>query len=152
MKGSDPNMEQTIKSLNEFLANLNIFYRKLQNYHWNIIGEHFFVIHEKLEEYYNEINDQIDEIAEHILILGYQPIGTIKGYLEISKITEAEDAKIQTNAVINGTIEGLNTLKQKAIEIKKMADDNSLYETSSLMDEYMSNYSKKIWILNQTIQ
>lgn len=145
-------MEQTIKNLNEFLADLNVFYRKLQNYHWNIIGEHFFVIHEKLEEYYNEINEQIDEIAEHILILGHQPMGTMKGYLETSKITEAEDTKIQTNAVLNGTIEGLNTLKQKAIEIKKIADDNSLHETSSLMDDYMSNYSKKIWMLNQTIQ
>lgn len=145
-------MEQVVKSLNEFLADLNVFYRKLQNYHWNIKGEDFFVIHEKLEEYYEDINTQIDEIAEHILILGHQPIGTMKGYLEISKITEAEDKKIQTNAVLNETVEDLNTLKHKAIEIKKIADDNCLYETSSLMDEYMSNYAKKIWMLNQTMQ
>ena len=61
--------------LNEFLADLNIFYRKLQNYHWNIEGKDFFQVHVKLEELYDEINEQIDEIAEHIAILGGQPLG-----------------------------------------------------------------------------
>ena len=145
-------MEQIVKSLNEFLAELNVFYRKLQNYHWNIIGEHFFVLHAKLEEYYDEINAQIDEIAEHILILGHQPMGTMKGYLETTKIQEAEDKKVSTDVVLSGTIEGINTLKQKATEIKKLAEDNQLYETSSLMDEYMSNYAKKLWMLNQSMQ
>ena len=145
-------MEQIVKSLNEFLADLNVFYRKLQNYHWNIIGEHFFVLHEKLEEYYDEVNSQIDEIAEHILILGYEPMGTMKGYLETSKIEEAKDEKIKPDVVLRGTIDGINILKQKVAEIKKLADDNSLYETSSLMDEYMSDYAKKLWMLNQTMQ
>jgi len=145
-------MEQVVKTLNEFLADLNVFYRKLQNYHWNITGEHFFVLHAKLEEYYDEINAQIDEIAEHILILGYEPIGTMKGYLETSKIQEAEDKKVSTDVVLRGTVDGINTLKQKATEIKKLADDNQLYETSSLMDEYMSNYAKKLWMLNQSMQ
>ena len=77
------------KILNEFLADLNVFYRKLQNYHWNIQGKDFFQVHSKLEELYNEINEQVDEIAEHILILGGQPIGTLKDYMEISKIKEA---------------------------------------------------------------
>ena len=145
-------MEQAVKSLNEFLADLNVFYRKLQNYHWNIIGEHFFVLHAKLEEYYDEINAQIDEIAEHILMLGHQPMGTMKGYIETSRIQEAEDKKVSTDVVLRGTIDGINTLQQKATEIKKIADDNQLYETSSLMDEYMSDYAKKLWMLNQSMQ
>ena len=77
--------------LNEFLADLNVFYRKLQNYHWNVQGKDFFQVHAKLEELYNEINEQIDEIAEHILILGGQPLGTVKDYLDISTIKEAEN-------------------------------------------------------------
>ena len=145
-------MEQVVKSLNEFLADLNVFYRKLQNYHWNITGEHFFVLHAKLEEYYDDVNRQIDEIAEHILILGHQPMGTMKGYLETSKIQEAEDKKVSTDVVLRGTIDGITLLKQRATEIKKIADDNQLYETSSLMDEYMSDYAKKLWMLNQSMQ
>jgi len=61
---------QISESLNVFLANLAVFYRKLQNYHWNIKGKDFFVVHEKLQEYYEGVNEDIDEIGEHILILG----------------------------------------------------------------------------------
>ena len=110
------------------------------------------MLHAKIEEYYDEINEQIDEIAEHILILGYQPMGTMKGYIETSKIKEAEDKKVSSDIVLKRTIDGINILKQKVTEIKKIAEENQLYETSSLMDEYMSNYAKKLWMLNQSMQ
>ena len=145
-------MDQTIKSLNEFLADLNVFYRKLQNYHWNITGEHFFVIHAKLEEYYDDINDQIDEIAEHILMMGHEPMGTLKGYIETSKIEEAKDEKVKSDVVLKSVVEGFTLLKNKSIEIKKLADENQLFETSTMMDDYMSDYSKKLWMLNQSMQ
>ena len=58
-------------------------------------GKDFFVVHSKLEEYYDEINKQIDEIAEHILMLGKQPLGTMQDYLNNTKITEAKNEKIQ---------------------------------------------------------
>ena len=66
-------MENLVKDLNCLLSDLNVFYRKLQNYHWNIKGKDFFNVHVKLEEYYNEINEQIDELAEQILMLGNEP-------------------------------------------------------------------------------
>ena len=62
-------MEILVKNLNCLLSDLNVFYRKLQNYHWNVKGKDFFTMHVKLEEYYDEINEQIDELAEHILML-----------------------------------------------------------------------------------
>ena len=89
-------MEKMITQLNEFLSDLEMFNIKLQNYHWNVVGKGFFTTHEKLEEYYNEIREQIDEIAEHILILGYQPVGTMKEFIENSSIQEAGNEKIKT--------------------------------------------------------
>ena len=74
-------MENLVKNLNCLLSDLNVFYRKLQNYHWNVKGKDFFIMHTKLEEYYNEINEQIDELAEHILMLNNEPLGTMKDYL-----------------------------------------------------------------------
>ena len=77
-------MEEVIKSLNEFLCDLEVMNVKLQNYHWNVQGKGFFITHEKLEEYYDEIRVQIDEIAEHILALGYQPLGTMQDFMKNS--------------------------------------------------------------------
>ena len=87
-------MEIMINDLNQLLADLNVFFRKVQNYHWNIEGKNFFVFHEKLEEYYNIIFKQIDELAEHILILGNEPLGRLSDYMSVTKIKEAENQQV----------------------------------------------------------
>ena len=94
--------------LNLLLSNLNVFYRKLQNYHWNVTGEDFFTVHEKLEEYYNDINEQIDELAEHIISKGYRVFATMKEYLEASQIKEAESKKIHSDELWKEVLEGFS--------------------------------------------
>ena len=138
------NLEQ---SLNEFLADLNVFYRKLQNYHWNAQGKDFFRTHEKLEELYNEVNESIDEIAEHILILGGQPLGTLKDYLATSTIQEAENKKVKSDEIYRNLITDFETLLKKSTEIKEEADKENDYATSALIDDYILSYGKHLWML-----
>ena len=140
------------EKLNKLLSDLNVFYRKLQNYHWNVKGHDFFTIHAKLEEYYNEVNEQIDEIAEHILILNGQPLGTMKDYINTSDIEEAKNEKITSQEIFTEVIKDLEKLLEDVKQIKKCADENEDYPTSSLMDEYIENYGKKIWMLKQMKQ
>ena len=145
-------MEQILNNLNVFLSDLNVFYRKLQNYHWNIKGKDFFIVHAKLEEYYNEINTQVDEIAEHILMLGGQPLGTLKDYLNTTKIVEAENKKVNSDIIFNEIMKDYSTLLQDSIGIKKMADENGENKTSALMDTLIEDYSKKIWMIKQSME
>ena len=145
-------METLIKELNQYLSDLAVFYRKLQNYHWNVKGSDFFVVHEKLEEYYNKINDQIDEVAEHILTLNAQPLGTLKDYLANTKITEAENKKVDCTTIFNTLIKDYSTLLQDSINIKKSAENSEEYKTSALMYSSIEKYSKILWMLNQTIE
>ena len=140
------NLEQ---NLNELLSDLNVFYRKLQNYHWNVTGQDFFQAHSKLEELYNEINEQIDEVAEHILILGEEPLGTLKDYLEKTNITEAENKKIKSQEVFQTILKDYKKLLEKVTEIKEKADEQKEYSTSALMDDYILDYSKIIWMVRQ---
>ena len=141
-----------IEKLNKLLSDLNVFYRKLQNYHWNVKGHDFFTIHAKLEEYYNEVNEQIDEIAEHILILNGQPLGTMKDYINTSDIEEAKNEKITSQEIFTEVIKDLEKLLEDVKQIKKCADENEDYPTSSLMDEYIEKYGKKLWMLKQMKQ
>lgn len=145
-------MEELIKNLNTFLSDLNVFYRKLQNYHWNVYGKDFFVVHEKLEEYYNEINEQIDEIAEHILMLGGIPLGTMQDYLNNTCIVEAKNEKIKECQIYENVIKDYETLNKKVIQIKEEAEGKKQYATSSLMDNYISSYIKHLWMLDKTIE
>ena len=137
--------------LNLFLANLNVFYRKLQNYHWNIKGEDFFNVHTKLEELYDDVNEQIDEVAEHILIIDGQPIGTMNGYLEITQIKEAKDEKVCSKSIFENLLKDYNILVENANKIKEDADNEKKHSTSALMDEYLLDFGKKIWMIRQKL-
>ena len=143
-------MDNILNDLNTFLCDLNVFYRKLQNYHWNIKGKDFFVIHGKLEEYYDEINEQIDEIAEHILSVDGQPLGTLNDYIQNTNIKEAKNEKVTSDIVFKELKTGFATLLSDVIKIKEQADENKEYKTSAMMDELIESYTKILWMLKQT--
>lgn len=144
-------MEEIANQLNIFLADLAVFYRKLQNYHWNIEGKDFFVIHAKLEEYYDDVNEMIDEVGEYILTIGKQPLSTMKDYLAITKITEAQNQKVKCDEVFNNVIKDFSYLLQEAKNIKEEADKTGDHATSTMMDEPIADFSKKLWMLHQTM-
>ena len=144
-------MNNIINNLNIFLSNLNVYYRKLQNYHWNIHGMDFFEVHAKLEEFYDKINTQIDEVAEHILIIGGQPLGSLKDYLSYTTITEAPNSKIKSHEVFVSITNDLNLLLEQVNGIKKEADEAQDYITSAFMDDFITDYSKILWMLRHVV-
>ena len=144
-------MENLLNNLNCLLSDLNVFYRKLQNYHWNVKGKDFFAMHTKLEEYYNQINEQIDEVAEKMLMEDMQPLGTMKDYLENTCMQEAENKRISENEVYPIIIKDYETLLKKVTEIKKQTDEKECYLISAFMDELIASYKKNIWMLKQSI-
>lgn len=143
-------MDNLIKCLNEYLSDLKVFATKIQNYHWNVKGKEFFVMHEKLEEYYDCANKEIDEVAEGILMLGGQPLGTLKDFIENAKIGEAENTKIEQQAIFEALMQDIGTLLEKANKIKEEAENNNVYLISTLMDGYIEDYSKKMWMIKQS--
>ena len=145
-------MEELIKNLNQLLCSLEVMTVKLQNYHWNVQGKGFFRTHEQLEKYYDEMRNEIDQLAEHILALGYQPLGTMQDFMKNSQIQEAKNERIKSLEIVKNVIQDYRTLKNKAIQIKEQADKQKDYASSALMDNYLANYSKKLWMLNETIK
>lgn len=142
-------MENIVKDLNDFWFWLKYILSKITKLSLEICGKDFFVLHSKLEEYYDEVNKQIDEIAEHILMLGEQPLGTMQDYLNNTCIVEAKNEKIEEKAIFENIINDLGTLLNKVTNIKEEADKQNMYATSSLMDEYIEGYMKKLWMCRQ---
>lgn len=145
-------MEEKIKNLNQLLCDLEIFAVKLQNYHWNVTGKGFFLTHEKLEEYYEEVRKQLDEVAENIIMHGAQPFGSMEDFVKHTQITEAKNEKIKSLEIIKNISKDLEILNKDVELIKQEAEKNNDYLTSTLMDNYIEDYSKRIWMLNETIK
>ena len=141
-------MSKTIEKLNLYLANLNVLYRKVQNYHWNIVGAGFFSVHAKLEEYYDALNEQIDDVAERILSIGGRPLGTLKDYLAVTTIKEAENKEISIADAVADVKKEFEAMLKLVKEVKETSDAENDYGTSAMVDEYISSYEKNLWMLN----
>lgn len=146
--GLDSNKTKaTVKELNVLLADYHIYYQKLRNFHWNVIGKNFFDLHEKFEELYDDAKLKVDEIAERILTLRYQPTSNLSEYLKASNLEEAK-SDISDSKMIELLLKdhGL-ILKQmrKVIETAEKADDEG---TIDLIGAYIRELEKTSWMLD----
>ena len=140
------------KQLNNLLANLVVEYHKLQNFHWYVKGKDFFQAHAKLEDLYNGINGMIDEVAENMLMENMKPIGSMKGFLEIASIQEADEQAIKSKYIYKEVLKDFGIILNQIIEIKESADEEKNYLISASMDEYIKQFKKSIWMINQVIE
>lgn len=131
--------------LNDLLANYQVYYSNIRGFHWNVRGEKFFELHVKFEELYNDLILKIDEIAERILTLGFEPEYRYSKYLEVSEISEAEQTRDGVKNV-QSLVRGLSILiaKQRAVlEVSGEAEDEG---TNALMSDYIREQEKLVWM------
>lgn len=120
------NQQDVIKELNQQVANWTVAYTKLHNFHWYVKGPNFFSLHVKFEELYNEASQYVDELAERILAVGGNPVGTLTECLEQSIVKEGAKGYSAEQMVEELSQDFTNISKQleKAIEIAGNAGDD----------------------------
>lgn len=133
-------------ALNELLATYQLHYQNLRSLHWNIKGENFFELHVKYEEWYNRALVIVDEIAERILTLGYQPISTFSGYLSASKIAENEIIHNGSKGV-EYILEAYKTLLGLERNLLQIASEQGDEGTNSFMSDLIREKEKESWML-----
>ncbi|HDP1756988.1 TPA: DNA starvation/stationary phase protection protein [Staphylococcus aureus] len=120
------NQQDVVKELNQQVANWTVAYTKLHNFHWYVKGPNFFSLHVKFEELYNEASQYVDELAERILAVGGNPVGTLTECLEQSIVKEGAKGYSAEQMVEELSQDFTNISKQleKAIEIAGNAGDD----------------------------
>lgn len=140
------------QKLNVLLSNLVLEYHKLQNFHWYAKGKDFFQVHAKLEELYDHINEAVDEVAESMLMIHVDPAASMKEFLEFATIQEASTRNIQSNEIFPEVLKDFELLLKDVKEIKKEADEKEEYIISALMDDYIKEFSKSVWMIQAFLE
>ncbi|HER40248.1 MAG TPA: DNA starvation/stationary phase protection protein [Salinimicrobium catena] len=137
----------TVQELNILLADYHLYYQKLRNYHWNVIGKNFFDLHEKFEELYDDAKVKVDEIAERILTLRYQPTSNLSEYLEKSNLKESKSDLSDSQMIKNLLTDHGTILKQmrKVVEVAEKGGDEG---TIDLIGAYIRELEKTSWMLD----
>ncbi len=131
--------------LNDLLANYSIFYQNVRGYHWNIKGEKFFELHVKFEELYNDLLLKIDEVAERILTLGYEPEHNYSSYEKKSSIKESKQVSDGIKAV-KDILQSFKTILPLQRELLDMSEKSNDEGTNALMSDYIRTQEKLVWM------
>ena len=137
--------EELALKLNDLLANYSILYQNVRGFHWKIKGEKFFELHLKFEELYNDLFIKIDDLAERILTLGYDPNHNYTDYLKISEIKEVKDT---TNGIkgVKEIVNSFQILLAKQRNILEVAGELGDEGTNALMSDYIREQEKLVWM------
>lgn len=140
-------IETIANELNTLLADYSMYYQKIRNFHWNVVGVNFFELHEKFEEMYQDAQVKVDEIAERILTLRYQPTSNFSDYLKMSSVKESPSDKEDKEMVLALLEDHGKLLKQmrKVVEVAGEAEDEG---TVDLIGGYIGELEKTSWMLD----
>ncbi len=136
-----------INSLNEILADSIVLYQKLHHFHWRVQGRGFFQLHAKFEEMYNHFAGVSDEVAERILMIGGQPLASLKQALEISSVQESSEVPAAGDMVIQlrGELDRFRSKIRSAVNLAEEAGDRG---SVGLLDPIADALDKEIWMLD----
>ncbi len=137
----------TVQELNVLLADYHLYYQKLRNYHWNVIGKNFFDLHEKFEELYDDAKVKIDEIAERILTLRFQPTSNLSDYLEKSNVKES-NSDLSDSEMIKNLLTDHGILLKQMREVVEVAEKGGDEGTIDLIGGYIRELEKTSWMLD----
>jgi len=133
------------------LADTYALYLKTQNYHWNITGPHFRDYHLLLESIYEALAEAVDEVAEHIRIIG-RPVPATFDFLKLKTCLKDPDHTKSAKAMLEDLLaDHQQILKTIAKAIDEARDANDV-GTEDLLTERVRYHTKTIWFLKSTVQ
>jgi starvation-inducible DNA-binding protein len=139
--------KDTVGELNILLSDYQLYYQKLRNYHWNIVGQNFFDLHEQFEDMYDDAKLKIDEIAERILTLRFQPESNLTTYLKLSNIKESS-SDVTDKEMVTNLLDDHGTIIKQMRKTTEVADANGDEGTIDLIGAYIRELEKTSWMLD----
>lgn len=139
------------QKLNALLANYEVMLHKLQTYHWYIKGKTFFADHAQLETYYDQAFENIDLIAESLLMLGEKPLANLQDVLETASVEEAEAKAVTQDHVYKSICADFETQLRCALDVKREAEEEDNPLIGAMIDGIIAQLYKNTWMLRQAM-
>lgn len=141
-------LEGSVKLLSVVLADETVLYIKTLNYHWNVRGVHFGPLHKLFKEQYEELQEYIDAIAERIRMLGEYSPGSMKEFLEMSRLEEHKGGSLSDKKMIASLLEDHEAIiRNLRVDIEVADEKYKDMGTSDFFTEMIRKHEQVAWML-----
>jgi starvation-inducible DNA-binding protein len=146
---SEESMHASVKLLSLLLSDEVMLYTKTRNYHWNVSGESFMELHKLFQSQYTELEETIDSVAERVGKMGGKSIGTMKEFLEQTRLKEYPGQYGTQNDMM---LDLLNDHETLAVEIRKDVETSAKNKDAGTADFFtgiLEQYETTAWVLRR---
>ena len=94
----------------------------------------------------SEIDEQIDSVAERILMIEHRPFGALEIYLKHTVLAEAETKAYPAKEAVKLMLEDFKLLLAELNIIMGISEKENDQETLTLVTDIAALYQKHIWM------
>jgi len=112
----------------------------------------FYEKHKLFEAQYEQLDDIIDSLAERIRVLGHYAPGTLSSFLRLTRLTEMNREKNDSQGFIHELLEDHETIIMNLREqIQKFDEKYHDAGSTDFITGLMENHEKMAWFLRTHI-
>ncbi|MDY7021108.1 MAG: Dps family protein [Cyanobacteriota bacterium] len=150
---SQEQRQGVIKLLNVTLSDFYLLLIKTKKYHWDVVGPQFRSLHELWEEHYEALTTNVDAAAERVRMLGGYPVGTAKGFLEMTTLKEHPGDLPSPNEMVERLVvdheQIVRNLREQINQCSEKFNDEG---TADFLTGLMEEHEEMAWMLRSFIE
>ena len=137
-----------VETLNRLLADEHVLYIKTRNFHWNVTGPRFHSLHLFLEDQYTQIAETIDEVAETARQFGGVATGTMREFLEQTRLHEGSGRVPDEDGILLALLGDHEAIIRTLREDVERADEAyNAPEAADFLTSVLEQHNKMAWML-----
>ena len=139
--------EELVALLNQSLGDtLDLAYQTKQA-HWNVKGPNFYSLHLLFDQLYVQLIAYVDELAERVLALGGQAIGTVRAAAEASHLKEYPLEARKSMDHVNALVDRYGDCTARIRNAIRKAEKAGDRDTADLYTAMSRAMDKALWML-----
>lgn len=142
--------EQSVKALNQVLADTMTIRDLYKKHHWQVSGATFYQLHLLYDKHYNEQSLLVDEIAERIQLLGGVSVAMAADVADLTLIEcppiGREEVPVQLSRLLTAHESLLRTCHVSAKKAQESGDDGT---NDLLVSGVIRTNEFQVWFLSQ---
>jgi starvation-inducible DNA-binding protein len=149
---SKESIEKIVNLLNADLSDEYVLLTKTKNYHWNVVDPRFNDLHKFLDEQYEKLAELVDDLAERIRSIGGKSIGTLKEFIEQTRLSEQPKEYPEANKMLENLLldhESIIRQLRKDLETCEQLGDIG---TNDFLTGVMEEHEKMAWMLRSFLE
>ena len=139
---------QSVKALNQVLADTITLRDLYKKHHWQTGGPHFYTLHLLFDKHYSEQADLVDELAERIQQLGGVSLAMAADVAEVTKVErpprDREEPVAQVRRLLKAHEQVLTGVRAAAKKSSEAGDDGT---NDLLVSGVLRANERQVWFV-----